>query len=150
MGPQPDRAKGPEVVSDAAGSRGLHPSRAKPSADARHAADALVPGLAARTAAAKLLAVVIDTNTPLDGLTDNEHGHPQYRALDMRDRGVTVGGLALAVHPVAAFLRNYVLRGGFSEGRAGLAVSLLNSYYVLLKHVKLLELQESGRAPDRK
>ncbi len=88
MGPQPDRAEGPEVVSDAAGSKGLHPSRARPSADARHAADALVPGLAARKAAAKLLAVVIDTNTPLDGLTDNEHGHPQYRALDMRDRGL--------------------------------------------------------------
>jgi glycosyltransferase involved in cell wall biosynthesis len=69
-------------------------------------------------------------------------------ALDMRDRGVTVGGLGLAVHPVAAFLRNYVLRGGFREGRAGLAVSLLNSYYVLLKHVKLLELQNAAHAPE--
>ena len=67
-------------------------------------------------------------------------------ALDMRDRGVTVGPTGLLVHPVAAFLRNYILRGGFRAGRAGLAVSLLNSYYVLLKHVKLLELQEAGRA----
>jgi glycosyltransferase involved in cell wall biosynthesis len=65
-------------------------------------------------------------------------------ALDMRDRGVTVRGLGLAVHPAAAFLRNYILRGGFREGRAGLAVSLLNSYYVLLKHVKLLELQSQN------
>jgi len=32
-------------------------------------------------------------------------------------------------------------------GRAGLAVSLLNSYYVLLKHVKLLELQLGTRPP---
>jgi glycosyltransferase involved in cell wall biosynthesis len=67
-------------------------------------------------------------------------------ALDLRDRGVTVAGAGLIVHPVAAFLRNYVLRGGFRAGRAGLAISLLNSYYVLLKHVKLLELQEAGRA----
>ena len=33
------------------------------------------------------------------------------------------------------------------EGRAGLAVSLLNSYYVLLKYVKLLELERRAR-PD--
>jgi 16S rRNA (cytosine967-C5)-methyltransferase len=36
----------------------------------------------------RLLAAVIDTRTPLDGLTDSEHGHPQFRALDVRDRGL--------------------------------------------------------------
>src|SRR5690606_10986861 len=46
------------------------------------------PGLAARQAAARLLAAVVDAHTPLDGLTDAEHGHPQYRALDERDRGL--------------------------------------------------------------
>jgi glycosyltransferase involved in cell wall biosynthesis len=65
-------------------------------------------------------------------------------ALDLRDRGVTVGALGLAAHPLAAFLRNYLLRRGILQGRAGLAVSLLNSYYVLLKHVKLLELQAAA------
>lgn len=65
-------------------------------------------------------------------------------ALDMRDRGRTVGAPGLLAHPVAAFLRNYLLRRGILQGRAGLAVSLLNSYYVLLKHVKLLELQSAG------
>lgn len=39
-------------------------------------------------AAAKLLAVVIDARTPLDGLTDNENGHPHYLALDARDRAL--------------------------------------------------------------
>ena len=47
-----------------------------------------VPGLAARKAAAKLLAAVIDAKTSLDGLTDHDHGHPQFRALDMRDRAL--------------------------------------------------------------
>jgi hypothetical protein len=47
----------------------------------------------------------------------------------------------MALHPAAAFLRNYVLRRGVLQGRAGLTVSLLNSYYVLLKYVKLLELE---------
>ncbi len=56
-----------------------------------------VPGLAARKAAARLLAAVVDARTPLDGLTDNEHGHPQYLALDMRDRALVRAILATAL-----------------------------------------------------
>lgn len=52
----------------------------------------------------------------------------------------------LAVHPPLAFLRNYLLRGGFRQGTPGLVVSLLNSYYVLLKFAKLWELDEQARA----
>jgi 16S rRNA (cytosine967-C5)-methyltransferase len=56
-----------------------------------------VPGLAARKAAAKLLGAVVDARTPLDGLTDNEHGHPNYLALDMRDRSLVRAILATAL-----------------------------------------------------
>ncbi|WP_244484477.1 RsmB/NOP family class I SAM-dependent RNA methyltransferase [Mesorhizobium sp. Root552] len=56
-----------------------------------------MPGLAARKAAARLLAAVIDAHTPLDGLTDNEHGHPQYMSLDMRDRALVRAILATAL-----------------------------------------------------
>lgn len=55
------------------------------------------PGLAARQAAARLLAAVIDAHTPLDGLTDNEHGHPQYRGLDGRDRALVRAILVTAL-----------------------------------------------------
>ena len=41
-------------------------------------------------AAARLLAAVVDARTPLDGLTDHEHGHPQFRALDPRDRALVM------------------------------------------------------------
>ncbi|WP_412177135.1 RsmB/NOP family class I SAM-dependent RNA methyltransferase [Mesorhizobium sp. J8] len=54
-------------------------------------------GLAARKAAARLLAAVIDARTPLDGLTDNEHGHPQYKALDGRDRALVRAILVTAL-----------------------------------------------------
>lgn len=47
-----------------------------------------VAGLPARQAAAKLLAAVVDAQTSLDGLTDEENGHPAYRALDGRDRAL--------------------------------------------------------------
>lgn len=56
-----------------------------------------VAGLAARKAAARLLAAVIDARTPLDGLTDAEHGHPQYKALDLRDRALVRAILVTAL-----------------------------------------------------
>ena len=46
------------------------------------------PGLAVRLAAAKLLGAVIDARTALDGLTDENNGHPAYLALDARDRAL--------------------------------------------------------------
>lgn len=55
------------------------------------------PGLAVRMAAARLLGAVVDARTPLDGLTDNEHGHPQYLALDPRDRALVRAILATAL-----------------------------------------------------
>ena len=46
------------------------------------------PGLDARRTAARLLGAVIDARTPLDALTDGEHGHPQFLALTARDRAL--------------------------------------------------------------
>jgi glycosyltransferase involved in cell wall biosynthesis len=62
-------------------------------------------------------------------------------ARQMFEDGRRAGLRHLCLNPVAAFVRNYVLRGGFRDGRVGFIVSLLNSYYVLLKFVKLWERQ---------
>lgn len=51
----------------------------------------------------------------------------------------------LILHPPLAFLRNYVLKAGFTQGAAGLLVSVLNSYYVFLKMAKLWELTRGAR-----
>ena len=56
-------------------------------------------------------------------------------------QGRTVSRAQLLLSARFAFLRNYLLRGGFRDGEAGLLVSILNSYYVFLKHAKLWELQ---------
>jgi glycosyltransferase involved in cell wall biosynthesis len=53
----------------------------------------------------------------------------------------------VVLHPPFAFLRNYVLRGGFRNGGAGFIVSVLNSYYVFLKLVKARELARGTRQP---
>jgi glycosyltransferase involved in cell wall biosynthesis len=66
-------------------------------------------------------------------------------AKQMHEDGRRTGGLSIILHADAAFLRNYVLRGGFRDGVPGLIVSVLNTFYVVLKFVKLWEL---GRKSD--
>jgi glycosyltransferase involved in cell wall biosynthesis len=44
-----------------------------------------------------------------------------------------------------AFLRNYVLKGGFLVGSAGLIVSVLNTHYTFAKLAKLRELDQAPR-----
>lgn len=67
-------------------------------------------------------------------------------ARQMREDGRRAGLLQVAAHPPLAFLRNYVLKRGFTQGAAGLVVSALNSYYVFLKFAKLWELEHGGAA----
>ena len=67
-------------------------------------------------------------------------------ARQMYESGQRATFLNLLVHPRVAFLRNYILKGGFRDGTAGLVISLVNSYYVFLKFAKLWELQrKSGK-----
>ena len=54
--------------------------------------------------------------------------------------GRRVSIAAVAVHPPFAFLRNYLLKGGFRLGGVGFIVSVLNAYYVFLKLAKVWEL----------
>ncbi|MBX4335941.1 RsmB/NOP family class I SAM-dependent RNA methyltransferase [Bartonella raoultii] len=44
------------------------------------------PGFAVRQVCVRLLGAVLDKKTSLSGLTDHEHGHPQYLELSHRDR----------------------------------------------------------------
>jgi glycosyltransferase involved in cell wall biosynthesis len=58
-------------------------------------------------------------------------------AEDMYASGRRAGFVDLALHPPAAFLRNYVLRRGFTDGMPGLIISAMNAHYVFLKFAKL-------------
>ena len=66
-----------------------------------------------------------------------------YAARQMHEDGRRANLVHLAGHPCLAFVRNYILRGGFRDGTAGFIISLLNSYYVFLKFAKLWELGRS-------
>ena len=62
-------------------------------------------------------------------------------ARQMFEKGKRATRLELLLHPPIAFARNYILKGGFRDGKPGLIISLVNSYYVMLKFAKLWELQ---------
>jgi (heptosyl)LPS beta-1,4-glucosyltransferase len=46
------------------------------------------------------------------------------------------------INPPAMFFRMYIHKRGFLDGKIGLILSLLYSYYTLLKYIKLWEKQE--------
>ena len=70
-------------------------------------------------------------------------------ARQMFEEGRRAGIFDLVVHPPAAFLRNYVLRRGFTDGVPGLIVSAMNARYVGLKFAKLWELCSPSTSTPR-
>jgi glycosyltransferase involved in cell wall biosynthesis len=70
-------------------------------------------------------------------------------AKQMFEEGRRAGFFHVMLHPPAAFFRNYVLRGGFRDGKAGLTVSAMNARYVRLKFAKLRELCSPSTSTPR-
>ena len=70
----------------------------------------------------------------------------------MREDGRVPSLAGVVLHPPFAFLRNYLLRGGFKNGGAGFVVSVLNSYYVFLKLAKAWAQEPTSKpqAPNPK
>jgi glycosyltransferase involved in cell wall biosynthesis len=83
-----------------------------------------------------------DLRDHLDRIND----YSTLAAKTMHERGRRASMLDLALHPPAAFLRNYVLRRGFLDGTVGLTLSAINAYSVFLKFAKLWELE--AKSPD--
>lgn len=64
------------------------------------------------------------------------------------DQGRRTSALDMGANWCWAFFRNYLAKGGFLLGEAGLTVSALNSYYTYAKLAKLKELMR-GDIPPR-
>ena len=69
-------------------------------------------------------------------------------ARELHESGRRTGPVALCLHPAAAFVRNYILRRGFLDGTAGLALSMVNAFGVFVKFAKLWEMQQNQRNPE--
>ena len=86
---------------------------------------------------------------PYDDIAHHMRKIDDYTTLWARDAH-EAGRRTVAVEAAGAagwaFLRNYVLKGGFLLGEAGLTVSLLNAHYT---HAKLAKLRELARGDGR-
>ena len=83
---------------------------------------------------------------PYRDLADHLETIDRYTTLaarQMHERGRRARLLEIAGHPPLAFVRNYLLRGGFRDRGPGLIASTMNAYYVFLKLAKLWELERS-------
>ena len=72
--------------------------------------------------------------------------YTSYAARQMHEDGRRSSAWQLVIHPPAAFVRNYIAKGGFRLGMTGLIVSAMNAYYVFLKFAKLWELGRPAQA----
>jgi len=67
-------------------------------------------------------------------------------ARQMYRDGKRTSGISSAVAGPSAFVRSYILKGGFRDGAAGLAIAKFAAQHARLKHKLLRELQEQNQS----
>ena len=72
--------------------------------------------------------------------------YSQLAAQDCYERGRRTRSCHLLIGPLAAFFKSYVLKRGFRDGLAGLAVSGLGGASIFFRYLKLLELERRGES----
>ena len=103
----------------------------------------------------------VELDGPLARIADGEIEHYTYRSISEHlaqiDRFTTIAAaervaagrasslLAMCFRPPWRFLRMYVLRGGFLDGRAGFVLATLAAYYVFVRYAKVWEARGYGR-----
>ncbi len=69
------------------------------------------------------------------------------RAQAMHGEGRSFSPHQLISHPLFTFLKMYVGRLGFLDGKPGLVLSILYAYYTFVKYAKLWEIQKNVPTP---
>ena len=82
--------------------------------------------------------------------TDEEHAKQvdhftTLSAKELFDAGKNAGLLKLLFSPSVRFLRDYIFRGGYRDGKAGYRICLFASRAVRLKYQKLRQMHATGR-----
>ncbi|MEW5795977.1 MAG: glycosyltransferase family 2 protein [Candidatus Zixiibacteriota bacterium] len=84
----------------------------------------------------------------LDVYLDKLNKYTTLAAEDALRRGQTAGPARIIFNPLAKFLKQYILRAGFLDGREGLLLAVLSAGYVMTKYAKLWDLRR-GRIRSR-
>jgi hypothetical protein len=65
-------------------------------------------------------------------------------ARQMFEEGRRIGPARIATAGPAAFVRSFLLKGGFRDGLAGLAIATFAAHHAFLKNLLLWEMQKSS------
>jgi glycosyltransferase involved in cell wall biosynthesis len=66
-------------------------------------------------------------------------------ARQMFSQGHRTSQLKIATAAPSAFIRSFILKGGFRDGLAGLAIARFAAHHAFLKHLLLWEMQQNGQ-----
>lgn len=69
-------------------------------------------------------------------------------ARKMLEQGRRTSPLKIATIGPATFIRNFILKGGFRDGLAGLSIATFAAHHAFLKHLQLWELQNQKPTQD--
>jgi glycosyltransferase involved in cell wall biosynthesis len=99
------------------------------------------------------------------GILQNEILHYTYRSLsdylkrlevystlaarDYQQKQRAASMLKVLGNPIAAFVKGYLLKGGFLDGSPGLMVAIMGAISVFFKYAKLHELQKKDTVSER-
>jgi glycosyltransferase involved in cell wall biosynthesis len=75
-----------------------------------------------------------------------EQRYAPLGAKQMFREGKRTSALQSSIAGPAAFIRSFILKGGFRDGRAGLTIARMAAYHASLKHSMLQELQHRERS----
>jgi glycosyltransferase involved in cell wall biosynthesis len=103
----------------------------------------------------------VEADGPVARISEGEIRHFTYRSISAHlaqidrfttiaarekvARGKTSSLVAMLFRPPWRFLRMYVFRMGFLDGRAGFVLAVLAAYYVFAKYAKVWELTARGK-----
>jgi glycosyltransferase involved in cell wall biosynthesis len=85
----------------------------------------------------------------LDQVIDKMNRYSTLAAQDMRSRGRNSSVGSALGKAIWAFLRTYVLRAGFLDGREGLMVAVATAESTYYRYLKLMHLNEASRKTAR-
>lgn len=81
------------------------------------------------------------TYRSIQDFTERMEGYSTLAAREILKSSGKAGVFSLTVKPLSTFLKMYVLRLGVLDGRHGLILAVLYSYYTFLKYAKTWEIQ---------
>ncbi|HOV99201.1 MAG TPA: glycosyltransferase family 2 protein [Bacteroidota bacterium] len=84
------------------------------------------------------------TDPDLNHYFEKFNRYTSLAAADLANKGAKFHHCSLVVHPLWTFIRMYILKLGFLDGREGFILSVLSAHYVFVKYAKFWEQLKKG------